>query len=111
MVYEGFIAQTPADSLPRIEKYLHADLIRLTKARSDKDRDVRWAWEAEEAHKIVEKALEKASKLPAGPSHDEAQERAEKLRWMCEEFYVSLWAQELGTAYPISVQRMRKLDA
>lgn len=111
LVYEGFIAQTPADSLPRIEKYLHADLIRLTKARSDKDRDVRWAWEAEEAHKIVEKALEKASKLPAGPSHDEAQERAEKLRWMCEEFYVSLWAQELGTAYPISVQRMRKLDA
>ena len=111
LVYEGFIAKTPSESLRRIEKYLHADVIRLTKAKADKNRDVRWAWEAEEARKIVEKAQDKASKLPSGPSHDEAQSKAEKLRWMCEEFYVSLWAQELGTAYPISIQRMRKLDA
>lgn len=111
LVYEGFIAKAPANSLPRIEKYLQADAIRLTKAKSDKNRDVRWAWEAEEAHKIVEKAQDKAKSLPAGPSHDEAENIAERLRWMCEEFYVSLWAQELGTAYPISIQRMRKLDA
>lgn len=111
LVYEGFIAKTPSDSLPRIEKYLHADVIRLNKAKSDKNRDVRWAWEAEEAHKIVEKAKDKAKSLPLGPSHDEAENIAERLRWMCEEFYVSLWAQELGTANPISVQRMRKMNA
>lgn len=111
LVYEGFIAKTPSDSLPRIEKYLHADVIRLNKAKSDKNRDVRWAWEAEEAHKIVEKAKDKAKSLPLGPSHDEAENIAERLRWMCEEFYVSLWAQELGTANPISIQRMRKMDA
>lgn len=110
LVYEGFIAKTPSDSLPRIEKYLHADVIRLNKAKSDKNRDVRWAWEAEEAHKIVEKAKDKAKSLPLGPSHDEAENIAERLRWMCEEFYVSLWAQELGTANPISIQRMRKMD-
>ena len=111
LVYEGFIAKTPSDSLPRIERYLHADVIRLNKAKSDKNRDVRWAWEAEEAHKIVEKAKDKAKSLPLGPSHDEAENIAERLRWMCEEFYVSLWAQELGTANPISIQRMRKMDA
>lgn len=111
LVYEGFIAKTPSDSLPRIEKYLHADVIRLNKAKSDKNRDVRWAWEAEEAHKIVEKAKDKAKSLPLGPSHDEAENIAERLRWMCEEFYVSLWAQELGTANPISIQRMRKMGA
>lgn len=111
LVYEGFIAKTPSDSLPRIEKYLHADVIRLNKAKSDKNRDVRWAWEAEEAHKIVEKAKDKAKSLPLGPSHDEAENIAERLRWMCEEFYVSLWAQELGTANPISIQRMRKMNA
>lgn len=110
LVYEGFIAKTPSDSLPRIEKYLHADVIRLNKAKSDKNRDVRWAWEAEEAHKIVEKAKDKAKSLPLGPSHDEAENIAERLRWMCEEFYVSLWAQELGTANPISIQRMRKIN-
>lgn len=111
LVYEGFIAKTPSDSLPRIEKYLHADVIRLNKAKSDKNRDVRWAWEAEEAHKIVEKAKDKAKSLPLGPSHDEAENIAERLRWMCEEFYVSLWAQELGTANPISIQRMRKINS
>lgn len=111
LVYEGFIAKTPSDSLPRIEKYLHADVIRLNKAKSDKNRDVRWAWEAEEAHKIVEKAEDKAKSLPSGPSHDDAENIAERLRWMCEEFYVSLWAQELGTANPISIQRMRKINA
>ena len=111
LVYEGFIAAAPADSLPRIEKYLHADLIRLSKAKSDKNRDVRWAWEAEEARKLVEKSQDNAKKLPAGPAHDAAEDIAEKLRWMCEEFYVSLWAQELGTAYPISIQRMKKLNA
>lgn len=111
LVYEGFIAKTPSDSLPRIEKYLHADVIRLNKAKSDKNRDVRWAWEAEEAHKIVEKAKDKAKSLPLGPSHDDAENIAERLRWMCEEFYVSLWAQELGTANPISIQRMRKMNA
>ena len=109
LVYEGFIAKTPSDSLPRIERYLHADVIRLTKAKADKNRDVRWAWQADEAHKLVVKAQEDAQKIPSGPAHDESQIIAEKLRWMCEEFYVSLWAQELGTAYPISIQRMRKM--
>ncbi|WP_421779736.1 ATP-dependent RNA helicase HrpA [Gardnerella sp. KA00771] len=109
LVYGGFIAKTPSDSLPRIERYLHADVIRLTKAKADKNRDVRWAWQADEAHKLVVKAQEDAQKIPSGPAHDESQIIAEKLRWMCEEFYVSLWAQELGTAYPISIQRMRKM--
>jgi ATP-dependent helicase HrpA len=31
-----------------------------------------------------------------------------KVRWMLEEFRVSLWAQQLGTAYPVSDQRIRK---
>ena len=109
LIYEGFISNTPAEYLPRIERYLHADEIRLSKAKMDKNRDVRWAWEAEEANKIVQKAQEKAKSTPLGQTHDEEQEKAEKLKWMCEEFYVSLWAQELTTAYPISIQRMRKI--
>jgi ATP-dependent helicase HrpA len=35
-----------------------------------------------------------------------------KVRWMLEEYRVSLWAQSLGTAYPVSDTRIRKaLDA
>ena len=31
-----------------------------------------------------------------------------QVRWMLEEFRVSLWAQQLGTPYPVSDQRLRK---
>ena len=35
-----------------------------------------------------------------------------RVRWMLEEYRVSLWAQRLGTAYPVSDTRIRKaLDA
>lgn len=69
---------------------------------------MRWAWQADEAKQIVDKALEKARKEPAGAKHDELMAKALKARWMLEEFYVSLWAQELGTPYPVSVQRIQK---
>ncbi|MFM1892694.1 MAG: hypothetical protein RLZ44_1771, partial [Pseudomonadota bacterium] len=32
--------------------------------------------------------------------------RLEEIRWMLEELRVSLFAQELGTAYPVSVKRV-----
>ena len=38
LVYPGFIGKTPPDALPSIERYLHADLLRLTKAKNDKGR-------------------------------------------------------------------------
>jgi ATP-dependent helicase HrpA len=31
-----------------------------------------------------------------------------QVRWMLEEFRVSLFAQQLGTAYPVSEKRIRK---
>ena len=45
---------------------------------------------------------------PAGPRHEALTKQAETVRWMLEEFYVSLWAQELGTAKPVSLQRIKK---
>jgi ATP-dependent helicase HrpA len=38
---------------------------------------------------------------PAGPTLRE-------VRWLLEEFRVSLWAQRLGTAQPVSDSRIRK---
>jgi ATP-dependent helicase HrpA len=32
--------------------------------------------------------------------------RLEEIRWMLEELRVSLFAQQLGTAYPVSVKRI-----
>ena len=108
LVFPGFIGATPPAALPRIPKYLEANLIRLTKAKNDKNRDVRWAWEADEARQLVDKAVQRAKTEPAGPRHEALTKQADDARWMLEEFYVSLWAQELGTAKPVSLQRIKK---
>lgn len=108
LVFPGFIGATPPAALPRIPKYLEADLIRLTKAKNDKNRDVRWAWEADEARQLVDKAVQRAKTEPAGPRHEALTKQADDAHWMLEEFYVSLWAQELGTAKPVSLQRIKK---
>jgi len=43
--------------------------------------------------------------LPEGRPPGEALRR---VRWMLEEYRVSLWAQQLGTAHPVSDERVRK---
>ena len=87
---------------------MRADLSRLNKAKTDKNRDVKWAWQADEARTLVDKAMAKAKAEPAGPRHETLMKQATAARWMLEEFYVSLWAQELGTAKPVSLQRIKK---
>ncbi|MBF1675312.1 MAG: DUF3418 domain-containing protein, partial [Scardovia wiggsiae] len=89
--------------------YCQADLLRIRKAKDNKSRDVQWAWQADEARSLVDRAHETASSTPAGPGHDKALKTAGRIRWMYEEFLISLWAQELGTLQPVSIQRMQKL--
>ncbi|EFA23750.1 ATP-dependent RNA helicase HrpA [Bifidobacterium gallicum] len=108
LVHDGFIGAAPPYALPRIERYLHADLMRLNKAKTDRNRDVNWAWQADEAKQLVDKAEQAAQSEPAGAARDAAIAKVEAARWMVEEFLVSLWAQELGTAQPVSMQRITK---
>ena len=39
----------------------------------------------------------------------EDDQKRERLRWLIEELRVSLWAQTLGTAEPVSVKKLREL--
>ena len=111
LVFPGFIGKAPPYALRHIERYLHADLSRLAKAKTDKNRDVRWAWQADEARRVADAAMSRAKAEPAGPRHEELMRQATEARWMLEEFYVSLWAQELGTPKPVSLQRLKKAVA
>lgn len=108
LVHPGFVGRTPPDALTSIARYLKADLSRLNKAKTDKNRDVKWAWQADEARQLVDKAMAHAKAEPAGPKHEELMRKAEQARWMLEEFYVSLWAQEIGTKGPVSLNRIKK---
>ena len=58
--------------------------------------------------KAVDAAVSRAKAEPAGPRHESLTKQADAAHWMLEEFYVSLWAQELGTSGPVSLQRIRK---
>ena len=108
LVYPGFIGSTPPKRLTSLARYLKADISRLNKAKSDKNRDVRWAWQADEAKQLVDKALARAKAEPAGPRREALMKQADQARWLLEEFHVSLWAQELGTKESASLQRIKK---
>ena len=47
-------------------------------------------------------------KLAGETNSPEREAQIEELRWMLEEYRVSVFAQELGTAHPISPKRLDK---
>lgn len=109
LIFDGFIGYFSPDFLHNEEKYIRADEIRLEKAQNDKNRDIRLAYEAAQAEQILEKAKSAVKSAAAGEQRDAAQNKADQLRMMYEEFRVSLWAQELKTSFPISIKRMSKV--
>jgi ATP-dependent helicase HrpA len=89
-----FLARTPHPRLPHLHRYLRAIQVRAERASLNPAKDV-----------------EKAQQL--APFRDWEKrvpsENRETFRWLLEEFRVSLFAQELGTAQPVSAQRLRTL--
>jgi ATP-dependent helicase HrpA len=89
-----FLARTPHAQLPHLHRYLRAIQIRAERA------DVSPAKDAEKAKQLTPFA-QWETRVPAASR--------EAFRWMLEEFRVSLFAQELGTAQPASAQRLQAL--
>ncbi len=100
LIHPGFIAATPEPHWSRLPRYLHAIELRLTGARSNPGR------ERAGAQVIDELEYEYAAlcaRYPAGPLPDAVAE----IGWLLEELRVSLFAQTLGTAAPVSAKRVR----
>jgi ATP-dependent helicase HrpA len=97
LVGAGFVTAAGAARLPDLRRYVRAMKRRLEQVAVDPARDrVR----QREIHDLQD-AARKASPAVAG-----------EVRWMLEELRVSLFAQSLGTRFPISAQRVwRVLDA
>jgi ATP-dependent helicase HrpA len=106
LVPRGFVADAGTAALRRYPTYLaaiaqrHQRLTTGGAAAVNRDRtlmdqvvDLQAAW------------LHRVEALPAGTPPGEPLRR---VRWMLEELRVSLFAQQLGTAYPVSDQRIRK---
>ncbi len=101
LVHPDFVADAGAAALRHYPRYLRAMMARLDRL-SDLARDRRLADQVE----VLQQAWQhRVDALPAGRPMG-ADLRA--VRWMLEEYRVSLWAQSLGTAQPVSDARIRK---
>src|SRR5829696_980395 len=105
LVGPGFVAATGRRRLADVRRYLAAAAYRLDRLPGDAARDA-----ARMAR--VQAVQAELDSFTAGlpPGRREADE-VRQLRWMVEELRVSLFAQSLGTPYPVSEQRIyRAMD-
>ncbi len=100
LVFRGFLQHTPYPQLRQFPRYLNAMAMRFEKLGHALQRDRRLM---EEMRDIYQQWLMREEKYRAAGKQDS---RIEELRWAFEELRVSLFAQELGTAHPISVKRI-----
>jgi ATP-dependent helicase HrpA len=98
MIYLGFWIKTPWAQIREFPRYLTAALHRIQKAQQDPGRDARQRQEIEPFQKAFWSMIEKYQGRRIPERHP--------FRWKLEEFRVSLFAQQLKTAYPISSKRM-----
>ncbi|HXX84473.1 MAG TPA: ATP-dependent RNA helicase HrpA [Casimicrobiaceae bacterium] len=102
LVHPGFFSATPWMQLAHLPRYLQALQRRLAKYHSDPGRDAKHAealgalWERYQARHEANRVAQSAE--PA----------LEAYRWLLEELKVSLFAQELKTAQPVSYKRLEK---
>jgi len=98
-----FVEQTPGSRLAHFPRYLKALQLRLERAATHPTRDT-------ERSRLLAPYLDALRRLrESPPASAEAQRLRDEFRWMLEEYKVSLFAQELGTATPVSPKRLDAL--
>jgi ATP-dependent helicase HrpA len=101
LIYPGFIAAAGARRLPDLVRYLQAISLRLEKAPADVRRD---ADRMEIVHRVTGGYESVLAELSPG---ERRRDDVQAVRWMIEELRVSLFAQTLGAAIPVSEQRIQ----
>ena len=90
------------ERLSEIPRYLRAMEIRAERGANDPAKDSNKERQVEGFLKALEEMTEGLSVHAS----DEKRDGIEEFRWIIEEFKVSVFAQELGTAFPISAKRL-----
>ncbi|WP_083929401.1 ATP-dependent RNA helicase HrpA [Catelliglobosispora koreensis] len=100
LVYPGFVAASGIRRLPDIARYLRGMQVRLSKLDANPQWDRSRLLQLDEV--LEEYASYRSDVKPGSPGWDTLQQ----VRWMIEELRISYFAQELGTAYPVSDVRI-----
>ncbi|WP_423802740.1 ATP-dependent RNA helicase HrpA [Pasteurella langaaensis] len=100
LIYPGFVEKTGYTRLADIQRYLQAIDKRMDKLAQDVNRDRAAMLRVEQCQQAYQQLL---AKLPKSKPHSA---EVLEIRYMIEELRVSLFAQQLGTKYPISDKRV-----
>lgn len=100
LLHEGFLAETGLVWFSQYPRYLKAVSMRLSKVPHMGDKDLLNT-------KLLSKYHRKYAVLKSQGGLNNAED-LQTLRWMIEEFRVSLFAQTLGTHMPVSEKRLDK---
>ncbi len=102
LVHRGFVGEAGATQLRRYPVYLAAVEQRRERLPGQVNRDRQLM---DQLADLQDAYLHQVQALPAGRPPGT---HLRQVRWMLEEYRVSLWAQQLGTPYPVSDQRIRR---
>ena len=102
LVHRGFVSEAGPAQLRRYPTYLTALEQRRERLDEQAGRDRQ---QLDRIADLQEAYLHQVAALPEGRPPSAA---LREVRWLLEEYRVSLWAQQLGTPRPVSDQRIRK---
>jgi ATP-dependent helicase HrpA len=100
LVPSRFLVLVPFTQLHHLPRYLDALRIRAERAALNPVKD------AERQRRVEPYVKQVQARLAAAAPGSDQHARAEAFRWLVEEFKVSCFAQELGTAVPVSEKRL-----
>jgi ATP-dependent helicase HrpA len=105
LVFRGFVSETGAARLRELPRYLQAAVARLEALPGSAVRDRQGMAELDRVLAAYDRLV---ASLPQSRRHAPA---VTEIWWMIEEFRVSLFAQKLGTPFPVSAKRIEKAIA
>jgi ATP-dependent helicase HrpA len=100
LIFPGFVSMTGSRRLPDLLRYLRGISHRLDKAPAEVRRD---ADRMDIVHRVADDYEQVLRQLGHAAR---SREDVEAVRWMIEELRVSLFAQQIGAAIPVSEQRI-----
>ncbi|MBF0162106.1 MAG: ATP-dependent RNA helicase HrpA [Magnetococcales bacterium] len=100
LIYPGFLRETPPQWLKHIPRYLQAVVLRLERRAfaplKDMQKAAEWTPLWQQYQQLAQKRLAERIWDP----------ELQQYRWLLEEYRVSLFAQDLRTALPVSAKRL-----
>jgi ATP-dependent helicase HrpA len=105
LLFPGFVSATGLAQLRRLPVYLDGIVYRVGKLAENLGRDRVWMQEVQQA---TERYVSAGGTLPLDA---DAPQHIVRARWLLEELRLSLFAQQLGAAEAVSLQRITKVLA